>query len=63
MPVNDCSPTKPKFRGKLVTANTQTEKTVHITESHINKILLESLIVHLCDLVSATYKKAMNQKY
>jgi hypothetical protein len=63
MPVNDCSPTKPKFRGKLVTANTQTEKTVHITASHINRILLERFIVHLCHLVHAIYKNAMNQKY
>jgi hypothetical protein len=47
MPVNDCSPTKPKFRGNWVTANIQMEKTVHIIASHMSRILFESLIVHL----------------
>ncbi len=40
-----CNPTKPKFNGNFVTATTQIEKTIHITESHVNKILFESPIV------------------
>ena len=62
MPVNDCNPTKPKFRGNWVTANIQMEKTVQIIASHISKILFESFIVHLLSPCLRWIQKDYEQK-
>jgi len=62
MPVNDCTPTKAKLRGNWVTANIQMEKIAHMIESHISKILFESLIIHLLTHCPRWIQKGYEQK-
>jgi hypothetical protein len=61
-PAIDSSPTTPKFSGNWVTANNQTEKTTHITASHISNILFGSLIVHLLSLCLYLIEKVYEPK-
>jgi hypothetical protein len=62
MPTRDCSPTKPKFSGKLETATTQPEKITHITASQVNKILFDSFIVHRLSRCSISVEKGYEHK-
>ena len=62
MPPKDCSPTKPKLRGKLVTVITHIEKTAHIIASQNAKILLESLIFHQKSPCPKFIQKSYEQK-
>ena len=59
MPAKDSSPITPMFNGNWVIMKNQKEKIVHMTDSHISKILFDIFIVHLLSTLIVFNRKGL----